>query len=616
MSFPLLEKINTPDDLRRLQPEELYPLSQELRAFILESVSKTGGHLASSLGSVELTVALHYVYNTPSDLLVWDVGHQTYPHKILTGRRSAMSGLRQYGGIAGFPKRDESEYDTFGVGHSSTSISAALGMAEAVKQLGKSKKTVAIIGDGAMTAGLAFEGLNNAAWLDADILVILNDNEMSISESVGAISRYFSKILASRFYNSVKHTANKALSLVPSVQKLAHKVEEHVKGMVIPSTFFEELGFNYIGPIDGHDVNQLVETLSRIKTLSGAQFLHVVTQKGKGYKLAENNPIDYHGVTKFNPHEGMCAPGAPSSLTYTQVFSKWLGDLAKIETEFVVITPAMREGSGLVEFAKQYPEKFFDVGIAEQHAVTFAAGIATQGIKPIVAFYSTFLQRGYDQLIHDVALQNLPVMFAVDRAGIVGADGPTHIGAFDLSYLRCIPNMIIMAPSNENECYHMLYTAYKTKQPSAVRYPRGGGSGVAITTPMTMLPIGVGMTTRTGHSIAILAFGAMHSVAMAVGDKLDATVCDMRFVKPLDLKLLKAICTTHNYIVTIEENVVAGGAGSACLEAMQSLGITLPTLVLGLPDEFPPHGDPKIILSECKLDEESVLNAIKKRFLN
>lgn len=615
MNYQLLEQINFPSDLRKLGREQLYPLSRELREFILNNVSRTGGHLASNLGSIELTIALHYVYNTPRDLLVWDVGHQSYPHKILTGRRQRMDSLRQYNGLAGFPKRDESEYDTFGVGHSSTSISAALGMAIASIQKCRDNKTVAIIGDGAMTAGLAFEGLNNAGWLDSDILVILNDNEMSISESVGAIGRYFSKILASRFYNSVKQTAGRALSLVPSMKKIAHKVEEHVKGMVMPSTFFEELGFNYIGPIDGHDIDELVDTLSRIKELSGPQFLHVVTKKGQGYKLAENNPIGYHGVTKFDPKEGMNGSSSVSSkLTYTQVFGKWLCDMAKTETEFVAITPAMREGSGMVEFAKLYPDKFFDVGIAEQHAITFAAGVATQGVKPIVAIYSTFLQRGYDQLIHDVALQELPVMFAIDRAGIVGADGPTHIGAFDISFLRCIPNMVIMTPCDENECYQMLWTAYKTNKPCTVRYPRGSGSGVIIDEKVTLLPLGIGECVRNGKKVAILAFGSMLDVALVVGEKLDATVCNMRFVKPLDVELIKTVCAKHDYIVTIEENTIMGGAGSACLEVMQELSINLPVLTLGIPDEFPSHGDPMIIHKLCSLDADSIITAIKNKW--
>ena len=614
IEFPLLNQINNPYDLRKLKKEQLYTLSKELREYILATVSSTGGHLASNLGSIELTIALHYIYNTPDDLLVWDVGHQSYPHKILTGRRERMPSLRQYKGLAGFPKRDESEYDTFGVGHSSTSISAALGMAIASKQKGKKNKTVAIIGDGSMTAGLAFEGLNNAGWLDSDILVILNDNEMSISENVGAISQYFSSILASRFYNSVKQTANMALSLIPTVQKIAHKVEEHVKGMVMPSTFFEELGFNYIGPIDGHNIDELVDTMARIKQLSGPQFLHVVTKKGQGYKLAENNPIGYHGVTKFNPTEGMAGSKTTGNLTYTQVFGKWLCDMAKTETEYLAITPAMREGSGMVEFAKAYPDKFFDVGIAEQHAITFAAGVATQGIKAIVAIYSTFLQRGYDQLIHDVAIQELPVMFAIDRAGIVGADGPTHIGAFDLSYLRCIPNIVIMTPSNENECYQMLWTAYKSNKACAVRYPRSTGNGTPITEEMQLLPIGRGEKVRTGKKIAILAFGNLLDVAKVAAEEFDATVCNMRFVKPLDELLVKEIASTHDYIVTLEENVVAGGAGSACSELLQHLGIMVPVLNLGIPDEFISHGDQKTLLSLCGLDKDGIIATIKQKW--
>ena len=489
-------------------------------------------------------------------------------------------------------------------------------MAIANKQKGKLNKTVAIIGDGSMTAGLAFEGLNNAGWLDSDILVILNDNEMSISENVGAMSTYFSSILASRFYNTVKNTANIALSLIPSVQKIASKVEEHVKGMVMPSTFFEELGFNYIGPIDGHDIDELVDTLSKIKDLSGPQFLHIVTKKGQGYKLAENNPIGYHGVTKFNPEEGMTGSKSAGNLSYTQVFGKWLCDMAKTETDFIAITPAMREGSGMVEFAKAYPDKFFDVGIAEQHAVTFAAGAATQGIKPIVAIYSTFLQRGYDQLIHDVAIQDLPVMFAIDRAGIVGADGPTHIGAFDYSYMRCIPNLVIMAPSNENECYQMLWTAYKSSKSCAVRYPRSTGNGTPIIEKMQLLPIGKGEVKRSGTKIALLSFGTMLDTAIQIGDELNATVCNMRFVKPLDVELIRQIANTHDYLVTLEENVVMGGAGSACNEALQELNILKPVLNIGIADDFPAHGDQKILMKNEGLDKAGIINAIKQKWGN
>lgn len=608
----LLERINYPHELRQLKRNELYTLTQELRAFILANVSKTGGHLASNLGCVELTVALHYVYNTPEDALVWDVGHQSYAHKILTGRRTKMDSLRQIGGLSGFPKRSESEYDTFDVGHSSTSISAALGMAVANQLRGKDNKVVAIIGDGSMTAGLAFEGLNNAGWLKTDMLVILNDNEMSISENVGAVSSYLSSILASRFYNTVKDKANKTLSIVPNLQKLAHKVEEHMKGMVMPSTMFEELGFNYIGPIDGHDLDQLIETLTELRNLTGPQFLHIVTKKGQGYKLAENDPIAYHGVSKFNPADGM-QNGKPSAPTYTQVFGKFLCDIAKIDDEFIAITPAMREGSGMVEFAKQYPDKFFDVGIAEQHAITFAGGAASKGIKPIVAIYSTFLQRGYDQLIHDVALQNVPVLFAIDRAGVVGADGPTHIGAFDLSFLRCIPNLIVMTPSDENECYQMLYTGFRLNQACAVRYPRGAGIGVDVDKTMQILPIGKGRILRKGIKIAFLAFGSMVEPALQVAHDIDATLCDMRFVKPLDVALVQQICNEHDFIVTIEENVIMGGAGSACLEAMQLLNLSNPVLQLGIPDEFTEHGDPKLLLRAIGLDQNGILQALKKK---
>ena len=608
----LLETINSSADLKQLRRDQLYPLACELRDFILNNVSKTGGHLASNLGSIELTIALHYVYNTPQDLLIWDVGHQSYPHKILTGRREQMDTLRQFGGLAGFPKREESEYDTFGVGHSSTSISAALGMMIANRYNNTDNKVVAIIGDGSMTAGLAFEGLNNAGWLDSDVLVILNDNEMSISENVGAMSRYLSKILAGRFYNSVKNTANKALNLVPAMQKFAHKVEEHVKGMIMPSTMFEELGFNYIGPIDGHNLDELVDTLEKIKLLKGPQFLHVVTKKGQGYKLAENDPIAYHGVPKFNPLEGMdISSNAPVALSYMQVFGKWLCAMGDASYKFAAITPAMREGSGMVEFANTYPDMFFDVGIAEQHAITFGAGLATQGVKAVVAIYSTFLQRGYDQLIHDVAIQNLPVMFAIDRAGIVGADGPTHIGAFDLSYMRCIPNLVIMTPSNENECYQMLYTAYMSNKPCAVRYPRGSGIGEAINETMSELPIGKGLVKRNGSKIVLLAFGSMLNVALDVANEINATVCDMRFVKPLDLELLHNMAVTHEYIVTLEENVIMGGAGSACGEALQEMNLVKPVLHIGLPDYFIEHGDSKVLLKQCGLDKNGIIAKIQ-----
>ncbi len=608
----LLEQINYPSDIKKLTHTELYTLAQEVRSFILNNVSKTGGHLASNLGSIELTIALHYVYNTPHDALVWDVGHQSYTHKILTGRRNQMHTLRQHGGLSGFPKRGESEYDTFDVGHSSTSISAALGMAVANQCRKKDDKVVAIIGDGSMTAGLAFEGLNNAGWLNTNMLVILNDNEMSISENVGGFSNYLSQILASRFYNSVKDTANKALSIIPSMQKLAHKVEEHMKGMVMPSTMFEELGFNYIGPIDGHDIEQLISTLSELKKLKGPQFLHIVTKKGHGYKLAETDPIGYHGVSKFNPDEGMQS-NKSAPLTYTQIFGEFLCDMAQIDDEFIAITPAMREGSGMVEFAKLYPDKFFDVGIAEQHALTFAGGAASKGIKPIVAIYSTFLQRGYDQVIHDIAIQDVPVLLAIDRAGIVGADGPTHTGAFDLSFLRCIPNLVIMAPSNENECYQMLYTGFRLNKVVAVRYPRGCGIGTPIIKSKEILPIGKGKILRTGEKIAFFAFGSMVQPSIEAAQIINATVCDMRFVKPIDHELIKQICATHDLIVTIEENVIMGGAGSACLESMQSMGLTNQVLQLGIPDYFVEHGDPKLLLEKIGLDCNGILNTLKNK---
>ncbi|MDD3267176.1 MAG: 1-deoxy-D-xylulose-5-phosphate synthase [Burkholderiales bacterium] len=610
--YNLLEKTNYPHELKQLSREELQTLAQELRAFILDNVSKTGGHLASNLGSVELTIALHYVYNTPNDSLIWDVGHQSYPHKILTGRREKMTTLRQFNGLAGFPKRTESEYDSFDVGHSSTSISAALGMAVANKVRNRDHKVVAIIGDGSMTAGLAFEGLNNAGWLDTDMLVILNDNEMSISENVGAFSNYLSKILASRFYNTMKDTAKNALSIVPSMQKFAKKVEEHMKGMIMPSTMFEEFGFNYIGPVDGHDLENLIDTLEELKQLKGPQFLHIVTKKGQGYKLAENDPISYHGVSKFNPSEGMQVPTS-NAMTYTQVFGKFLNDIAQIDDEFIAITPAMREGSGMVEFAKKYPDKFFDVGIAEQHAITFAGGAASKGIKPIVAIYSTFLQRGYDQLIHDVTIQDVPVLFAIDRAGVVGADGPTHIGAFDISFLRCIPKMIIMTPSDENECYQMLYTGFRLNQPCAVRYPRGAGTGTTIDEAFEMMALGKGKIIKNGEKIAILAFGSMVKPSLDAANELNATVCDMRFVKPIDIDLIKQISDSHDYIVTVEENVIMGGAGSACLEAMQLLNLNKPVLQIGIPDEFVEHGDPKVLLKHIGLDSDGIIRQIKQK---
>ncbi|WP_440029733.1 1-deoxy-D-xylulose-5-phosphate synthase [Chromobacterium amazonense] len=612
--YPLLENINSPADLRLLPRTQLPQLARELREFLVESVSKTGGHFASNLGSIELTIALHYVFDTPHDRLVWDVGHQTYPHKILTGRRERMDTMRQFGGLAGFPKREESEYDTFGVGHSSTSIGAALGMAVAAKTLGIERKSVAIIGDGAMTAGQAFEALNNAGAMDTDLLVILNDNDMSISPNVGALNNYLAKLMSGRFYAAMRQGSSKVLGIAPPLKEIASKMEEHVKGFFTPGTLFEEFGFNYIGPIDGHDLDALVDTLKNIRSLKGPQFLHIVTKKGQGYKLAENDPVKYHGVTKFDPANGLAGgKGGSGKPQYTQVFGDWLCDMAKQDPRLVGITPAMREGSGMVRFEKEHPDRYYDVAIAEQHAVTFAGGMACDGLKPVVAIYSTFLQRGYDQLIHDVALQNLPVMFALDRAGLVGADGPTHAGAFDLSYLRCIPNMLVAAPSDENECRQLLYTAFQHNGPSAVRYPRGTGPGAEIQQQMTALPIGKGVLRRQGSKIAILAFGSMVHPALAAAEQLDATVADMRFVKPLDAELVRQLAESHELIVTVEENVVMGGAGSACIEALQALRLTVPVLQLGLPDDYVEHGDPALLLKNCGLDAAGIEASIRQR---
>ncbi|HJV07401.1 MAG TPA: 1-deoxy-D-xylulose-5-phosphate synthase [Chromobacteriaceae bacterium] len=608
--YPLLETINAPADLRKLPRQDLPKLALELRDFLLQSVSQTGGHLASNLGSIELTIALHYVFNTPDDRLVWDVGHQTYPHKILTGRRERMSTMRQQGGLAGFPKREESEYDTFGVGHSSTSIGAALGMAAAAKQQKLARKCVAIIGDGAMTAGQAFEALNNAGAMDTDLLVILNDNDMSISPNVGALNNYLAKLMSGRFYAAMKQSSSKVLGMAPPLKELASKVEEHVKGFLTPGTLFEEFGFNYIGPIDGHDLNVLVDTLKNIKSLKGPQFLHIVTKKGHGYKLAENDPVKYHGVTKFDPASGLTGSKGNGKPQYTQVFGDWICDMAKLDPRLVGITPAMREGSGLVRFEQEHPDRYFDVAIAEQHAVTFAAGLACDGAKPVVAIYSTFLQRAYDQLIHDVALQNLPVVFAIDRAGLVGADGPTHAGAFDLSFLRCIPNMTVMAPSDENECRQMLYTAFTLDSPTAVRYPRGVGPGASIEANMTALPVGKGVVRRQGSKIAILAFGSMVTPSLQAAEALDATVVDMRFVKPLDVELVQRLAESHELIVTVEENVIMGGAGSACLEALQALRLRTPVLQLGLPDSYVEHGDPAQLLADCGLNAAGIQQSI------
>ena len=609
---PLLDTVDMPEQLRQLSRKQLPQLASELREFLVESVSQTGGHLSSNLGVVELTIALHYVFNTPEDRLVWDVGHQTYPHKILTGRRSAMAGLRKAGGIAGFPRRHESEYDTFGVGHSSTSISAALGMAIAAQQQGLDRRAVAIIGDGAMTAGMAFEALNNAGAMDANLLVILNDNDMSISPNVGALQNYLAKLLSSRLYTSVRKSGEKVLGVMPPVLEFAKRAEEHMKGMMTPSTLFEEFGFNYIGPIDGHDLDTLIATLNNIKQLKGPQFLHIVTQKGHGYPPAESDPGKFHGVGKFNPDDG-CAIPNNGKKTYTQVFGDWLVDMAASDNRLIGITPAMCDGSGLNAFAEVYPERFYDVGIAEQHALTFAAGLACEGLKPVVAIYSTFLQRAYDQLIHDIALQNLPVVFAIDRAGLVGADGPTHAGSFDLSYLRCIPNMIVMAPSDENECRQMLTTAYQFNGPSAVRYPRGGGPGTEIKQDLTSIKIGKGEIRRQGKKIAILAFGSMLTPSLAAAEELDATVANMRFVKPLDVDLVMQLANSHDLIVTAEENTVMGGAGAAVIEALQTIRKNNNVLCLGLPDTFIEHGIHETMLAECGLDAKGIKASIEKQ---
>lgn len=610
--YPLLDTINDPSQLRELERNELVQLANELRNFLIESVSKTGGHLSSNLGTVELTVALHYVFNTPHDRLVWDVGHQTYVHKILTGRRKGMEKLRMHGGMAGFPRRDESEYDAFGTAHSSTSISAALGMAVAAELENKDRHVTAIIGDSSMSGGLAFEALNNAGAMDTNLLVILNDNDMSISPPVGALNNYLTSLLSGKAYATARQAGEKVLKVVPSVLELANRTQVHVKGMLAPSTLFEQFGFNYIGPVDGHDLDKLVTTLSGIKNLKGPQFLHVITRKGQGYKLAEDDPILYHGVGKFDPDVGI-VPKAPGKPTYTQIFGDWLCDMAALDPRLVGITPAMREGSGLVKFSKEYPDRYFDVGIAEQHAVTFAAGLACDGIKPVVAIYSTFLQRAYDQLIHDVAIQNLPVVFAIDRAGLVGADGPTHAGSFDLTYLRCIPNMTVMTPSDENECRQMLYTAFQMDSPSAVRYPRGAGTGVTPTKEMKALKIGLGEIRRKGEKIAILAFGSMLKPSLEAAEELNATVANMRFVKPLDDELILSLAANHDLLVTIEENTIMGGAGSAVLESLESKGIMISVLQLGLPDTFIDQGDPIQMLVDCGRDKVGIIKAIRNK---
>ncbi|MDD0840766.1 1-deoxy-D-xylulose-5-phosphate synthase [Curvibacter sp. HBC61] len=614
-SYPLLQKVNDPADLRRLSRAELTQLSAELRAYVIDSVSKTGGHLSSNLGTVELTVALHAVFNTPHDRLVWDVGHQTYPHKILTGRRDRMPTLRQLGGLSGFPQRAESPYDTFGTAHSSTSISAALGMALAARQKGEDRHAVAIIGDGAMSAGMAFEALNNAGvQQDCKLLVVLNDNDMSISPPVGALNRYLAQLMSGQFYAAAKDLGKSVLKPLPPLFELAKRLEEQAKGMVVPATLFEKFGFNYVGPIDGHDLDSLIPTLENLKHLKGPQFLHVVTKKGQGYKLAEADPVAYHGPGKFDPAVGLQKPATPPKQTFTQVFGQWLCDQAAADIRLVGITPAMREGSGMVEFEKRFPGRYHDVGIAEQHAVTFAAGLACEGLKPVVAIYSTFLQRAYDQLIHDVALQNLPVVFALDRAGLVGADGATHAGAYDIPFLRCIPQVSVACPADEAECRQLLSTAYAQNHPVAVRYPRGSGVGTVPGNDLQTLPFGKGALRREGQRIAILAFGTLLYPALQAAEALNATVVNMRWAKPLDTELLLEVAARHEALVTIEEGAVMGGAGSAVLEALQAAGLPRPVLQLGLRDEFIEHGDPAKLLQLQGLDAAGIEQSVRARF--
>ena len=610
----LLQTINSPADLRAVPRHQLPALADELRSFVLNSVAKTGGHLSSNLGTVELTVALHYVFNTPHDRIVWDVGHQTYPHKILTGRRDQMGTLRQRHGLSGFPRRDESEYDAFGTAHSSTSISAALGMAIAAQQKGEQRHAVAVIGDGAMTAGMAFEALNNGGVSTAKLLVILNDNDMSISPPVGALNRYLAQLMSGKFYSAAKEVGKQVLKGAPPLFELAKRFEEHAKGMVVPATLFEKFGFNYIGPIDGHDLESLIPTLENIKHLEGPQFLHVVTKKGQGYKLAEADPVAYHGPGKFDPAVGLVPSTGVTKTTFTQVFGQWLCDMAAHDPLLVGITPAMREGSGMVEFHKRFPERYHDVGIAEQHAVTFAAGLACEGVKPVVAIYSTFLQRAYDQVIHDVALQKLPMVLALDRAGIVGADGATHAGLYDIPFMRCIPNVSMACPADENECRQLLTTAYQQDHCVAVRYPRGAGVGVPVQPGLQALPFGKGEVRREGKRIAILAFGTLLYPALQAGEALNATVVNMRWAKPLDTELLAKIAATHEVLVTVEEGAIMGGAGSAVLEALQDLQQPKPVLVLGIADVFTEHGDPVKLLAELGLDAAGIQASIEKRF--
>ncbi len=611
--YPLLSAIETPADLRRLPLAKLPTLATELREFLIHTVATRGGHFAAGLGTVELTIALHYVFDTPDDRLVWDVGHQAYPHKVLTGRADRLHTIKQDGGLAPFPARAESEYDTFGVGHSSTSISAALGMAVAAERLGADRRVVAVIGDGAMTAGMAFEALNHAGSLPTNLLVILNDNDMSISENVGALSNHLARALSGRVYAHLREGGKKVLRQMPTVWELARRSEEHLKGMVLPGTLFEELGFNYIGPMDGHDVKALVSTLRNVRKLHGPQFLHVVTRKGKGYAPAEADPIKWHGPGPFDPASGTIFKEKSTGPTYSQIFGQWACDMAASDPSLIVVTPAMREGSGLVEFSKRFPDRYFDVAIAEQHAVTFAAGVAAEGLKPVVAIYSTFLQRAYDQLIHDVALQNLPVVFAIDRAGLVGSDGATHQGSYDLSFLRCIPNMVVMAPADENECRQMLYTASTLSGPSAVRYPRGCGSGVPIEPVMTALPVGRAQVRREGRGgLAILAFGSMVEPAREIAERLDATLVNMRFIKPLDEDLVLALAARHRALVTIEENAVAGGAGSAIAELLASDGLQIPMLQLGIPDRFIEHGSRDSCLTAAGIDANGLSSSVER----
>ena len=622
MKHTLLESIASPADLRKLSRVELKQLAGELRDFLLQSVARTGGHLSSNLGTVELTIALHHVYNTPHDRIVWDVGHQTYPHKILTGRRERMTSLRQIGGISGFPRRDESEYDAFGTAHSSTSISAALGMAVAARLKGEDRRAIAVIGDGAMSAGMAFEALNNGGVSQADMLVVLNDNDMSISPPVGALNRHLARLMSGRFYATARDTAKSVLQLAPPLFELARRFEEHAKGMVVPGTIFEEFGFNYVGPIDGHDLDSLIPTLENLRQLKGPQFLHVVTKKGYGYKLAEADPVNYHGPGKFDPAVGIVKPSTPSKPTFTQVFGTWLCDMAAADERLVGITPAMREGSGMVEFERRFPKRYHDVGIAEQHAVTFAAGLACEGLKPVVAIYSTFLQRAYDQLIHDVAIQKLPVVFALDRAGLVGADGATHAGNYDIAFLRCIPNMSVLTPADERECRSALTTAFRQDHPVAVRYPRGAGTGVAAGSDFAEWPFGEGELRRSivrgigqgGPRVAILAFGTLLQAALVTAEKIDASVANMRFVKPLDVALVCKLADAHDAIVTIEDGCAMGGAGGAVQEALAAAGIVIPVLTLGLPDEFVEHGDPVKLMAMCGLDAAGIEQSILKRF--